>query len=225
MPQWMQDLTAGWPMIRANLPTFIVLAALMFGAIWWLMEWRYGGIISGRDSIIANKDSEIILYKGQRDDYKDKLSGATPEQAKARIDALETRLARLEPRRLTEAQRVEFAARVRAPVGSIYSVAVIRDISCAECIQLAADISAAFGAGWNVSNPMAMGITNMPPHGIAVRCMDIANPSPEARLVIEAMRAAGIPFDLQIGAQPPRPSSFGPPAPTVEIVVTTPVLN
>src|SRR5579859_7548993 len=102
MPQWMQDLTAGWPMIRANLPTFFVIAVLMFsailGTVWWLMDWRYGGIISGRDGIIANKDSEITLLRGQRDDYKDKLSGATPDQAKARIDDLENRLAKLEPR-------------------------------------------------------------------------------------------------------------------------------
>jgi hypothetical protein len=214
MPQWMQDLTTGWPMIRANLPTFFVITVLMFGSIWWLMDWRYGGVI-------ANKDSEIALFKGQRDDYKEKLSGATPEQAKARIDALESRLARLEPRRLTEAQRADLATRLRPPTGVKYAVAVIRDMACIDCAQLAADISAAFGVGWNVSNPAAMGIANMPPDGIAVRCPDIASPPPEARLVIEAMRAAGLPFDLQIGAQPSLPLGFGPPAPAVEIVVTT----
>ncbi len=105
MPQWMQDLTTGWPMIRANIPTFIVLAALIFGVVWWLMDWRYGSIITGRDGIIANKESEITLLKGQRDDYKEKLSGGTPDQAKARIDSLEARLARVEHRRLNETQK------------------------------------------------------------------------------------------------------------------------
>jgi hypothetical protein len=51
------------------------------GLIWLASEWRYGGII-------ANRDSEITLLKTQRDDYKDKLGGASPDQAKARIDAL-----------------------------------------------------------------------------------------------------------------------------------------
>ena len=212
-------------MIRANLPTFLFIIVLIFGAVWWLMDWRYGGVISNRDGTVASKDAEIALLKGQRDDYKEKLSGATPDQAKARIDALETRLARLEPRQLTDAQRAEFAARVRPPAGISYSVAVTRDMGCADCVQLAADISAAFGAGWNVSNPMVMGIPNMPPHGIAVRCHDVANPSPEVRLIIEAMREAGVPFDLQTGAQPSRPPGFGPADPPVEILVTTRVLN
>jgi hypothetical protein len=82
MPQWMQDLFSGWPMIRANLPTFFVLLVLMFGAVWWLMDWRYGGIIS-------NRDAEISLLKGRVDDYKDKLGGASPDQAKDKIEALE----------------------------------------------------------------------------------------------------------------------------------------
>src|SRR5262245_51575677 len=70
-------------------------------AIYWVMDWRYAGILS-------NRDSEIALLKSQRDDYKDKLGGASPDQARARIDALEKRLAelepklaRLEPRRIT----------------------------------------------------------------------------------------------------------------------------
>lgn len=82
MPQWITDLFAGWPMIRANLPSFVFIVILIFAAVWWLMDWRYGGIIT-------NRDSEISLLKGQRDDYKDKLSGATPDQAKAKIEGLE----------------------------------------------------------------------------------------------------------------------------------------
>jgi hypothetical protein len=210
-------------MIRANIPTFIIIAVLIFGAIWWLMDWRYGGIITSRDGIIANKDSEITLMRGQRDDYKEKLSGATPEQAKARIDALESRLARLEPRRLTETQRADLTARLRIPTGATYLVAVSRDMACADCSGLAADISRAFSGagGWQISNPMMMGINNTPPHGIAVRCADINNPSPEARIVIEAMRAARIQFDLQPGAYVRPFSGVGPPEPAVEVLLTT----
>src|SRR5258708_1769808 len=49
---------------------------------WFAMDWRYGGVIS-------NKDSELSLAKAQRDDYRDKLGGATPDQARAKIEALE----------------------------------------------------------------------------------------------------------------------------------------
>jgi hypothetical protein len=82
MPQWMQDLTAGWPMIRANLPTFFVILVLMVGAVWVAFNWSYGGVL-------ASKNGQIELQDRQLADYKQKLDGATPEQARAKIEALE----------------------------------------------------------------------------------------------------------------------------------------
>lgn len=206
-------------MIRANPVIFIALILAIIGGVWWMMDWKYG-------AVITNKDSEIALLKGQRDDYRDKLSGATPDQAKARIDALEGRLARLEPRRLTEQQRANLTARLRLPAGADYSIAISRDLSCADCVQLAADISAAFGSstGWHVSNPGEMGVSNMPPHGIAVRCANIASPSPEARIVIDALHAIGIQFDLQNDGSLQRSEAF-PKVPPVKILLTTRITN
>jgi hypothetical protein len=202
MPQWMQDLTAGWPMIRANVPTFVVLAALMFGAIWWLMDWRYGGIITGRDGIIANKDSEIILLRGQRDDYKDKLSGATPDQAKARIDALEAsleaRLAAVEPRRLTAAQRAAMIARLSPPAGTTPAIIIVGEAS-GDGPQYAADFASVFQSvgGWKVGEGSAMGIGNRPATGIALNATNVN--SPEASSVANALHAANIDFDVRQG--------------------------
>jgi hypothetical protein len=82
MPQWMQDLTAGWPMIRANLPTFLVILVLITGAIWVVFNWSYG-------AILASKNSQIELQDRQLADYRQKLDGASPDQAKAKIEALE----------------------------------------------------------------------------------------------------------------------------------------
>src|SRR5438105_854776 len=58
----------------------VVLAAVLIA--WWALDWRYSAVIS-------NRDSQITLATAQRDDYRDKLKGATPEEAKAKIDALE----------------------------------------------------------------------------------------------------------------------------------------
>jgi len=82
MPQWMQDLTAGWPMIRANLPTFFVILVLMVSVVWIVVNWSYSGEL-------ASKNGQIELKDRQLADYRDKLKGATPEEAKAKIDALE----------------------------------------------------------------------------------------------------------------------------------------
>ena len=42
-----------------------------------------------RDGIIASREAEIKLLATERDDYKDKLGGASPDQAKLRIGSLE----------------------------------------------------------------------------------------------------------------------------------------
>jgi hypothetical protein len=85
MPQWMQDLTAGWPLIRANLPTFFVILVLIIGAVWIVVNWSYSGVL-------ASKSGQIELQDRQLADYREKLKGATPEQAKETIDALERTL-------------------------------------------------------------------------------------------------------------------------------------
>jgi hypothetical protein len=183
-------------MIRANVPTFIVLAALMFGAIWWLVNWQYGGIITTRDGIIANKDSEIALLKGQRDDYKEKLSGATPDQAKARIDGLEARLASVEPRRLTASQRAALIARLTPPAGAVPVISIVSEAS-GDSHQLAADFSSVFRSvgGWNITEGSVMGIGNRPPSGIAISVSNLN--SPEATITANALRAANISFDIR----------------------------
>jgi hypothetical protein len=72
-------------MIRANLPTFFVILVLIIGAIWWIMNWRYG-------DLLASKNGQIELQDRQLADYKQKLDGASPDQAKSKIDALERRV-------------------------------------------------------------------------------------------------------------------------------------
>lgn len=59
MPQWMQDLTQGWPMIRANIPTFMVIVVLLAGIIWAVLSWSYG-------SVISHQAAEIKLLERQK---------------------------------------------------------------------------------------------------------------------------------------------------------------
>ena len=84
--RWFVAITTGygpdWPMIRANLPTFAVILVLMIGAIWVVINWSYSGVL-------ASKTGQIELQDRQLSDYREKLKGASPEQAKARIDTLE----------------------------------------------------------------------------------------------------------------------------------------
>ena len=57
----------------------------MVGAVWVAFSWAYGGVL-------ASKNGQIELQDRQLADYPDKLTGATPEEAKAKIDAREDKV-------------------------------------------------------------------------------------------------------------------------------------
>jgi len=82
-----------------NAPASAIAIILgVFAVVWIAMDWRYAGIIANRDGIIASRDAAINLIATQRDDYKDKLGGASPGEAKSRMDALEKANATLSAR-------------------------------------------------------------------------------------------------------------------------------
>ena len=82
----------------AEAPLVFGAAVLFLGAIIWAaLRWRYAGIIEHRNRIIA-------LYKAR-------LNGATPDQAKAKIDSLEGQVVSLKNRewpKLTPAAVTDF---------------------------------------------------------------------------------------------------------------------
>ena len=69
----------------ADAPLVFGAAVLFLGAIIWVaLRWRYSGIIERSSRMIAL--------------YKERLNGATPDQAKAKIDSLEGQVVSLKNR-------------------------------------------------------------------------------------------------------------------------------
>lgn len=63
-------------------PISYVVAVLALALIVWrAMDWRYGGVI-------ANRDAEISSLKTQRDEYKNKSGGISPDEMKAKLEEL-----------------------------------------------------------------------------------------------------------------------------------------
>jgi len=80
--KFMDQITAIWSAPRPFILALVSLAALIVGGSYWLFDWRYSGII-------GHLESRIKLTEAQRDDYKTKLGGATPDEAKAKLEALQ----------------------------------------------------------------------------------------------------------------------------------------
>ncbi|WP_407146333.1 hypothetical protein [Bradyrhizobium sp. ORS 86] len=202
MQQWLEKLVSGWPMIRANLPTFFGILVLMCFSIWQLVDWQY-------KTIINNKDSELTLAKSQRDDYRDRLGGASPDQAKKRMEDLERQVAtlakRIDPRSLTKEQQQSLSESAKIVPGIDNRVSISGDIACNDCSIYANDLAAVLrDVGWNVTTGFIMGPNRHPKSGLGLAVVDPKNLSPAEAKMEAALRAAGISFNLLDGT-PGRP--------------------
>ena len=136
----------------AEAPLVFGAAVLILGAtIWAALRWRYSGIIEYRNRIIA-------LYKAR-------LNGATPDQAKAKIDSLEGQVVSLKNRewpKLTPAAVTDFES-VLASLGSHVVSVLPQD---RDSVFLARDLVDAFKRiGWKAKRDMSM---NDVPDGLSV---------------------------------------------------------
>jgi hypothetical protein len=136
----------------AEAPLVFGAAVLFLGAIIWAaLRWRYSGIIEYRNQIIAL--------------YKVRLNGATPDQAKAKMDSLEGQVVSLKNRewpKLTPAAVTDFES-VLASQGS-HVVSVLPQDK--DSVFLARDLVDAFKrVGWKARRETS---TNDIPDGLSV---------------------------------------------------------
>jgi hypothetical protein len=138
----------------------------------------------------------------------------TPDEAKARIRDLEARLANVEPRHLSAEQ----AKIIREKTKDIHSnLGITSDVNCFDCAQYAADFQSALD-GWTIILQRILGPTAASPKGLVILTPDPNHPLPEATLLVAALTAAHIPFDLKSGSTP-RP---GPPGAPVAAILISP---
>lgn len=91
-----------------NAPASVTVVAFgVLTIVWIAMDWRYAGIIANRDGIIASREAAITLVAAQRDGYKEKLGGVSPDQAKSRMDASENANANLTARLAAISKRLK----------------------------------------------------------------------------------------------------------------------
>jgi hypothetical protein len=136
----------------AEAPLVFAAAVLFLGAIIWAaLRWRYSGIIEHRSRIIA-------LYKAR-------LNGATPDQAKAKMDSLEGQVASLKNRewpKLTPAAVTDFESVLASEGPHVVSV-LPQD---RDSIFLARDlVDALKRIGWKAKRDASM---NDVPDGLSV---------------------------------------------------------
>lgn len=180
-------LQSQWSMI-AEAPLPFIVGWLIFGGVAWAMaRHQFSERLATAEERIRFKDDQIAAYK-------DKLQGATPDEAAGRIAALEARLQKLGPRSITADQS---RAMRSALLGTTGHLALRVDVSVADATILAASLKSPFEeAGWIVPWPPRPTTvhTNPPPTGLAV-VVEADNQLP--LVVLAALDAAEIAYDLR----------------------------
>jgi hypothetical protein len=164
--------------------------------------WRDTGTLNQKDATLSQKEATIQTLEEQIRGYKDKLNGATPEEAQKKIADLETRLARVEPRKLSEDQRRAIYDVLSQKPDS--QILLSSDMSCADCGAFTADFRGVLdSARWGTVPSSVLGAANASPKGIAVETLNPSRPSPEAESLMRALGQAKIPYDLRARAPDP----------------------
>jgi hypothetical protein len=166
-------------------------------------RWAYG-------RVLAHREGEIKVLERQLADYKDKLSGALPDEAKTRIEALEQRLEAIAPMRLTPDEKQALATNATLPQGIEYKIGVYNDPHSED---YADDIGQALSmAGWKVRRDAMIGI------GIfrSAHSLTIGYPThrqefnlpPDAAKLASALDASGLVYGWVDGHNPPELALF-----------------
>lgn len=201
--------------MNAPIPFLLVIAAVAIG-IWQLVKREFA-------TRLANAESTIALQDRQLEDYKSKLDGATPDEARARIDALERRieeqLSALAPRRLTDEQRQAMVGVLDSAPG--HHARVVYDAAIADTRSFAQSLMTAFdSARWVTSMSMIFGPGKPPKCGLALIVPDPTALTPPQQTIFEAFRAAGLEIELQRGGMGRSPPDETPPI--ADILITSP---
>jgi hypothetical protein len=195
MPSW-KDFLEQLSAIRAAPIPFFIAALAAIGISWGAINWSYS-------TLLTNAKSQIDLLDQKVSDYKDKLSGALPAEARAQLDAMKRRVElleaqtdRLASRHLSEHQKVilgEKLGLLPKDVKSFTSVAF--DMGCSDCQRYASEIAREISSvrGWEntiISNAtmLVLGTPgNIPvPGGIEIKMPDPDHLSQEQKVLIDA---------------------------------------
>jgi hypothetical protein len=192
-------------MIWANPKTFALMTAVIITVVWLIVNYSYS-------TILSNKNSQIELQDRQLSDYKQKLDGASPDQAKAKIDALEKTIdltigKRWEPLTKSEiaalSQALSDVPKIRVQI--MYENALGKDLgqSFYDAFKQAGWTDATFGTGGG----LGYGVTTGQGAGSAVALKAAIEKS--SKVKVEALRTdqkewPGLIF-LAVGINAPSP--------------------
>jgi hypothetical protein len=216
MGDLLTTLRENWEVIARAPLAFAIWTAALAALCWAVLSHLKSNQIGDLESRLNLRDDEIA-------EYKRKLDGASPDEAKARIDALEQRVEdgfkALAPRDLSKEQKQKMIAALDRQRG--HHVTVVQEAGVSDARLLSRKIADVFlAARWTTSTLTMLGFDDPPPGGIALMVMNPDSLNAPQIAIHEAFRAAGIEIDVKQGLEgidePDKPQSVA------QIIITSP---
>ena len=182
-----------------------VLAAatllLVIGGTWFGLHWVYR-------VILASKDRQIEFLERRLSDYRENLGSATPDELRRRMQGLEAepnalRL-RLQSRQLTPSQKRAILDRSRLAAGmTARPITLFYAEACSDCTRFGRELADALSAegNWLIALAPISEIPDPPRYGLGIRVANPLAPPPDAVVLGEALRSAGLSYTMLAGAQ------------------------
>lgn len=207
MLAWLESLQKNWGTISQFPWLFASTVAISFSAGFAFAKYLASEKMQSMTE--AKKLAEDRVA-----DYKEKLQGASPDQAQEKIHSLEARVLALEPIKLTDEQLGLISDILKK--NKSYVVFEL-DTSCPEKKILNRQLAKVFSdAGWDVSCASVMGVSATPKSGIGIGYMLNSAYISGYEEVLEAFKRAGISCDILPAAS----SGFGD-SPRIRILLTS----
>lgn len=189
------------------------------GAVIWHAPWSFAicvAVVSGaiflviralKAQEIANLNSQLALKVAESADYKRQLDGATPEEARRRIERLEGEVQALKPmqRSLSPQQRDAIVNSLKNSAQKTQPISVIYSKFSMESAHYARNFAEAFNlAGWNVK-PDVIFFGERLDTGLNLVVQSLNGRSALAVEIAAALEEAGVSFTWQEDAGLPAP--------------------
>lgn len=185
MVEFLQYLGQEWKVIGGAPFTFAIALLLAGAVIWAVLKGINAGTESALRERLSFKDDQLI-------EYKEKLAGASPEEAKQLISALERRILELEPPSISEDHRKAMGLILQRTPGR---VSIFREMGSANLAKLHSQLSSLFKeAGWQVTNGTGMDMNFEPATNVTVTSPSKVAPAFQA--LDEALRVASIAYSF-----------------------------
>ena len=81
MPEWFSKIVQEWSVISGAPISFTAAVIVVIVAVWSIVNWSYS-------TLLSSKNAQIELLQGRIADYRDKLKGASPDQAANELSRL-----------------------------------------------------------------------------------------------------------------------------------------